>query len=316
MYSTSNLRFHIELTDKCNAKCPMCLRTDRNGLGEKPFIRNQEIAFDVIQTAFANITPASVHFCGNVGDPVMSRDLYQIVEYFIGKGSTISISTNGSIRNEDWWEKLGRFGNKLTVYFGIDGITQLQHEQYRMNTNLQKILSNAMAFNLAGGKSIWQWISFAHNFKDVELAKQLAEQHGFADFNYVNTGWFKTENTFEYVYKEQKHILYPSPLLVKPVFPTPEQIKQCDSVNCFAEAKNEVFISSNGDVWPCCITASYGIAKPNPTRPNIHTNTIDHIIASSHFDDFKQTRDTIPELACRLTCGLNYGNKRGQQALT
>jgi hypothetical protein len=294
----------------------MCPRTNRNGLDEKPFIKNQEITFDIIQKAFANITPAAVHFCGNVGDPMMAHDLYSIVEYFINKGSTVSIATNGSTRSEDWWEKLGRLGKGLVVYFGIDGITQSQHEQYRRNTNLQKILNNAMAFNLAGGRSVWQWISFRHNFNDVEHAKQLAKQYGFADFNFVNTGWFKTENVFEYTYKDQTHTLYPSPLLVKPIFPSSKQIDQCTDVNCFAEARNEMFISSNGDMWPCCMTASYNITKVDPTRPNIYKETIDKVLDGNYFNNFKQTRTTTPELACRVTCGLNYGNEREQQSLT
>ncbi len=31
---------HLELTDKCNAACPMCMRTNPSGLKPQSFIKN------------------------------------------------------------------------------------------------------------------------------------------------------------------------------------------------------------------------------------------------------------------------------------
>lgn len=315
MYSLKDFKLHIELTDKCNAKCPMCLRTDRDGLEPRSFIRNQELTLSDVEKAFTDVSPTHINICGNVGDPAMATEAYEIVEYFVkAKHAIVTFSTNGSSRNEEWWEKMGRLPN-LTVYFGIDGITQHTHEMYRRNTSLQKILNNATAFNLAGGRSVWQWIHFNHNYGDVDNARQLAKRYGFSDFNEINTGWFKKENTFPYTYKQQQHELRPSPLTIKPVFPSEHQLHQCSAVDCFAEAKNEMFISASGDVWPCCIVASYSMESTSQ-RPNIHTRTLGEVIRGEHFKKFKQQRDQSPSFACKLTCGVRYGNERKQQLLS
>ena len=55
----------------------------------------------------------------------------------------IQINTNGSIRDEDWWWDLGVVGgDKLQVWFDVDGIDQEMHSLYRQKTDLEKIKDN------------------------------------------------------------------------------------------------------------------------------------------------------------------------------
>ena len=43
---------HLELTDKCNAACPMCMRTNPSGLKPQSFIKNSELTLQNIKHIF------------------------------------------------------------------------------------------------------------------------------------------------------------------------------------------------------------------------------------------------------------------------
>ena len=68
------MKFHLELTDKCNAACPMCGRTKEMDrcLPDMTKVRNIELDLDLIKR---NFTPdlcsriSEIDLCGGLGDP-------------------------------------------------------------------------------------------------------------------------------------------------------------------------------------------------------------------------------------------------------
>ena len=107
------------------------------------------VAVVVDQMRFDNLDKYKVRyrsfeFCGTWGDPVMNRELLGMVQYIIdNSNATISIDTNGSIRDEEWWWNLGIIGGRrLHATFAVDGIDQKMHSHYRRNTDLKKVLAN------------------------------------------------------------------------------------------------------------------------------------------------------------------------------
>ena len=72
----------------------------------------------------------------------MAKDIFEITEYIIeNSDSKIHISTNGSMRTEEWWWNFGILGGeRLTVTFAIDGHTQELHQRNRQGTNLKKVV--------------------------------------------------------------------------------------------------------------------------------------------------------------------------------
>ena len=213
---------HIELTNRCNAKCPQCTRTI---IGIKNFI---DLPLEYIQTAVNSkyTDLKNLVYCGNYGDPLMSPYFMDIVESI---RIPTEVHTNGSIRSESDWRKLGSLEH-LTVRFHIDGDEE-NNKIYRVGTVYEKILRNAFEFIGAGGKAIWVFIPFKHNIDSMNNLTKLAKNMGFQDFEIRDS--YRVGGGIE-------------PVEMKPVVKRDK---------CKLE-ESEVYISTEGRVYPCCWTGS------------------------------------------------------------
>ena len=52
----------------------------------------------------------------------------------------LSMHTNGSAREQNWWKELAKY--RVIVTFGIDGLEDTHH-LYRISTDFNKIIDNA-----------------------------------------------------------------------------------------------------------------------------------------------------------------------------
>ena len=67
---------HLELTERCNAACPMCGRTGKNG-EPNPHLTGRELSLADFQGIFPREflnELKQIRFCGNFGDPAAARD--------------------------------------------------------------------------------------------------------------------------------------------------------------------------------------------------------------------------------------------------
>ncbi len=188
-------RVHLEVTDKCNASCPMCAR-NINGGKLNPNLRLIEMSLSDAQKIFRPEFLNQLEFiqlCGNFGDPIAAKDTLEILQYFrsVNPKITLGIHTNGGLKSTDWWASLGGLLSQAGDYckFGLDGLSDTNHI-YRRNTNWDKIMANAKSFIEAGGIAHWEFLVFRHNEHQVEEARQLAEEMGFKAFYVKRTSRF------------------------------------------------------------------------------------------------------------------------------
>jgi len=185
---------HLEVTDKCNAACPMCAR-NINGGEDNPQLPDVELSVDDVMTMFPVDFVKQLdrmYMCGNYGDPIAAKDTLEIFQYFRKHNPkmTLSLHTNGSAKSTDWWNQLATIlGSKGYVVFSVDGLEDTNH-LYRQNTVFSKIMTNARAFISAGGRARWDYIVFAHNEHQVELAETLANKMGFEKFQFKKSARF------------------------------------------------------------------------------------------------------------------------------
>ncbi len=262
---------HYEITNKCNAGCPQCVRTNPETCQPWDYISKDECSLE----DFKLFSPEEfmkdlnfIYFCGNYGDPVIAKDLLEILKYCYECNPKISIKvhSNCSIRSLDWWEKLALStrDKKFVLVASIDGITQETQSMYRVGTFLDKIFENVGIFIENGGKAEWRFIIFKHNEHEVKLAEQLAMEKGFINFKSYSSNRFYSRPDFEYQYKGNKYILEPSSTEIKK-FTDKKLIefknlnKVMDSeikIDCVANKTNSIFIDFEGNILPCC---HYGI---------------------------------------------------------
>ena len=170
MYGYKDIReVHFEITQKCQAACPMCDR-NQNGGALNPHLKGlAELTYDDCVKMF---TPEFVkqlktfYMCGNHGDPIVAEDTLEIFKYLRShnKDLWLSMNTNAGAKKPDWWKELAQtFGRMGTVIFSLDGLEDTNH-LYRQNVNWKIAITNAQAFIDAGGRARWDYIIFEHNF--------------------------------------------------------------------------------------------------------------------------------------------------------
>ncbi len=167
-YRRGDLIMWVDLSTYCNAGCPQCHRTKLIGHTTEDWLPLVQWSLQTFVEAFPINTLhhyARWEFCGTWGDPLMNKDLFGIVQYIIDNSTArIQINTNGSIRDANWWWDFGVMGgNRLQVWFDIDGTTQDMHSLYRQKTNLDKIKENVEAYCATNAEACAMTIVFKHN---------------------------------------------------------------------------------------------------------------------------------------------------------
>ena len=127
---------HVEASSKCNAWCPACPRNN-HGYGLADGVTEQDLLpdrFEEIVNGLPNLY--GIQFCGNLGDPIASAHINQLITISKKYAKKIQIHTNGSLRNIDWWTDLAQTLANVDhdVWFGIDGLSGV-HEIYRQGTD-------------------------------------------------------------------------------------------------------------------------------------------------------------------------------------
>lgn len=317
MYRLEHIKnIHLEITTKCQAKCPMCPRRIHGGK-LMPFFDLHEITLDqykqwIPESVIKNLD--TLLLCGNLGDAIVANDTLEIIQYSrsINSDMIINFHTNGSARSKQWWEALA--ATNTTVTFGIDGL-QDTHALYRVSTDFEKIIENATAFINAGGTAIWSMLVFEHNEHQIDECRTLSEQLGFKEFNVKHTTRFK--NNYLNVLDEQGktiHVIKPSKksqgMFIKIA---DAQKNNKPTINCKSVEWKQIYIGANGNVAPCCWLDLEWRIPNDPGRnnyidvigefPNLNDQTLEEIFQSGYFDKIEATWQDTPLKECARQCG-------------
>lgn len=177
-------QMHIELTNGCNAGCPMCVRFYQMSPLVRPDMKIGQITLNDFKKFFPpefikQLT--TILFCGVSGDAGTARDTLQICEYIASCNSTVTVrmNTNGGMRKPDWWEKMGKLFLQQKKYnwgmtFSIDGLEDTNH-LYRRNVQWPVLIKNLKAFVSTGAITMWDYLIFEHNEHQIDEARELAE---------------------------------------------------------------------------------------------------------------------------------------------
>ena len=200
MYQYKDIKtVHLEVTQNCQASCPMCDR-NQNGGAVNPHINLNELTLEDCKKIFKPEFIQqlnTMYMCGNLGDPVVARDTLEIFQYFRQHNANmwLSMNTNAGARDEAWWTELAHtFGRMGTVIFSVDGLEDTNHI-YRQGVSWSAIERSMRAFISAGGRARWDFLIFEHNQHQVEQAEQLANNLGFEKFVAKKSGRFITANS-------------------------------------------------------------------------------------------------------------------------
>ena len=279
MYNYNSIRtVHLEITQRCQAACPMCDRNENGGIDNK-HITNAELSIDDCKKIF---TPEFIeqldvmYMCGNLGDPIVAHDTLAVFKYFRAHNPKmwLSMNTNGGGRDAGWWAELATvIGKNGAVIFSVDGLSDTNH-LYRQNVNWEKVENAMTSYVGAGGRARWDFIIFDHNQHQVDEAELLSSQWGIEKFTKKKTARFfsTASNKGKDDHQAQNKKGTQTILLKKPdaKFQNSALAKESALINthgsmvdyydscvidCKVKNSNSIFITAEGILMPCCWTA-------------------------------------------------------------
>ena len=317
MYNLSDIKdIHLEVTSKCQARCPMCPRRISGGM-LNPLIELNEITLEQFKEWFKPDFVKqlnSLFMCGNLGDPIIAQDTLEIFQYLKDENPDIQLKmhTNGSARTTEWWRGVARMNVKTT--FGIDGMGDTHH-LYRISTDWHKIIENAKAFIEEGGEAEWHMLAFKHNEHQIEECRKLSQDMGFVNFSVKHTSRF-TSNKWPALDDEGRtiHVLEPTQQSIEMM--NKVKMASCEQNNvikCKAVEFKQIYVGADGTVAPCCWLDFSWILHKQESRvdymdqigrfPNLNKESLEEIFNSNYFETIKNTWDNNPLMECSRQCG-------------
>lgn len=275
----------IEISTKCNAQCPSCIRTDSTSLvaTQEVIPRNKEMSLSdfskIVSSQFAKKLQL-VEFCGTLDEPLMHSQFFEILDLIRLYCPTVSVQihTNGGLRNRAYFSELANrlksFGPQSCVKFSIDGLEDT-NGIYRHGVDFKKAFQNLEAFITSGGRAEWQMLIFPWNQHQVEQVKALSQKIGCVAFKARPDRTAVSTWGAEKIQSIREKNLMPISGLRRgdPQSLTFIEENLAKPVHCvYKDVRKMIFISWDALVWPCCFWTN--IRYENELKKNLLQKTV------------------------------------------
>jgi MoaA/NifB/PqqE/SkfB family radical SAM enzyme len=264
MFKFSELKeIHLEITNNCQASCPMCPRNINGGL-ENPLIKKTSWTFEdfkIIMNSKVLNQIKGFYMAGDFGDAMLNDDLIDMCQYATDTNPNlyIHIHTNGGARKVSWWESLAKALPKdHIVVFAIDGLEDT-HSTYRIGIQYENVIRNAQAFIKAGGIAEWAFLKFKHNEHQIDEIKRRSKNLGFKYLSIKNSSRFLLDKEFPVLDKNGKVIYH-----IEPSTDTPIRFVDKNTINnwseyvksteieCHVLDYKSIYIDAHKNLYACC----------------------------------------------------------------
>lgn len=323
-------KINFELTDYCNAACPMCSRHNWDGSLKKDIVNKNHTTLEFIKERVGvDVIRQLKHIlsCGTYGDAIMNPQCFEIFDFFRSNNDNkIELFTNGGARNTQFWKDLASLDVEVT--FSIDGLSDTNH-LYRRNVKWDKLSENVRAYLDNGGTAIWEFLIFKHNEHQIEEARALSKKLGFKEFVPKHTGRWKDYND-DGEYRDTNVIQVDDYKLempdsqqqwqkvenARPLEFYKDKEKTHQSIECKSCSQNtyEIYIRANGFVSPCCWLGDISIHEAKKLIEDfdlvsLHNTELKDILNGHFFQRLSlgiaDTQTKYSLMTCQGACGVN-----------
>ncbi len=236
---------YIMLTDKCNLNCKHC--TTNCGQDKEDILSTQDIKNIISNISLLN--PENVIFTG--GEPLIRKDIEEIVDFTRKniRGSIFSLSTNATLISNKNIDMIKRLFDHIDI--SIDGVDEESCSKIRGNGVFTKVLKSIKLLQQNGLDKISLSMVFSssnEHLRDdfLELNRCLGTMPIERAFIPEGRGY---DNILDFE-DESVHI----PKSISKIYNIENKkeklSRSISSCSCNAFESN-LFIGSNGDVYPC-----------------------------------------------------------------
>ena len=118
-----------------------------------------------------------IQFCGELGDPMMHPNIEEFIDESLKYVNNVTINTNGGLRQPKWYEHAAKkYGKKLYIDWGIDGMDQETNDMYRENVNWQRAMDNMTAWFENNGDGQWDFLIFDWSWHQIPQAIEYSKK--------------------------------------------------------------------------------------------------------------------------------------------
>jgi MoaA/NifB/PqqE/SkfB family radical SAM enzyme len=325
---------NAELTNYCNAACPMCARYLIDGVLNKERVNSQHTTLAFLKDRIGDKLVSRLKqftSCGNLGDGSVNPECLEIYQWLraVNPNINLHLHSNGGARTTEFWREMAKIN--VSVTFAMDGLEDTNH-LYRRNVQWSKLMNNVKSFIGAGGSASWAMLIFKHNEHQIDDCRSLSQELGFenfgiqqssrwADFDYIGN-WREMEKIPVDGYFLEKSSQMSAPEIGSGGNSSKINITKDDfatkKINCKShDIKNnhiEIYLAANGDVSPCCWLGdlnqheSKNIIK-DYNKVNLHHSTLQEILNGAYFRELEKGIRGVEHSyrlhTCYFTCGIN-----------
>lgn len=244
----------IDPTNYCNLKCPLCPtgKKDTSAPRGRMSLDNFKKIIDELGKYLYSID------LFNWGEPLLNKQIYQMVSYAHQNNIWTNISTNFNFFSESEAEDMVLSGlNHLII--SLDGASPQTYQQYQVGGDFERVIENIKLLvrkkrELESKRPLveWQFIPMRHNEEEIPKAKEIAKELGMDTFSLlplrVDMGKEIFEDIGERLTKDDKWL------------PKSEKYSRYDYEKKSRKVERKVCqflwtttsIGWDGQVYPCC----------------------------------------------------------------
>ena len=303
------ISWHIEPTSKCTLECPLCDRTWFYETFKKRLIH--EINVDNLVNFLGQ--NADISFCGNNGDPIYHTKFIELCSKLKSNNCKISITTNGSYRTNDWWNKFAQvLDNNDKMTFSIDGLEDTNH-LYRKNSDWGMLMNAVHIMANSNTPIVWKFIVFKSNQHQIDEARQASKDLGFVDFMLeYSDRWLDKKDLMPDKKYVNQHLTHQEKVLSNNDY-TFSMRPKCLKDNL---PNNHLYIDAEGNFYPCCWFGTYrykfkSLFSPKNGGFNIAKYSSADILNNEKVKDFFNTTKDFNSAheCCKIQCGGKHSKK-------
>lgn len=225
---------NIEVSSRCNLGCLMCARigtlTRKTG----------DMSFDVYKKIVDQTHRlAELYVLHNDGEPLLNKELPEMVAYAHKKGVAVMLSTNATLLSEEIGARLIQGGLDL-IMFTVDGASKETYEKIRVGATFEEVIGNIEHF--------------------IDCKKSLDKSNPYIIIQFIEM----SENKHEIPDFKKFWSRYPVQCFIKPSIQWHRKLNISHRSAC-DRLWYQSIILDKGDVIPCCadLNASYSLGNIN-----------------------------------------------------